>query len=677
MAHPIYLRVASRRLWLGVCVLCCALFAARPTKMTAQDQVPADPTAGRHTVRAAEDAYFAGAKKLERNDLSGAEREFAHALQLDPGNREYAIAISVTREHRLTELVQQASKARLSGDSARADTLIAEARAIDPANPIVMEHSESALVKSAEMPQEPNPASRDAASAAGKGITPLTNRAQLLSAADAGETWRLPAPVLAGPLQLRPTDALKSFHLRGSTQDVLRDVAAAYGIRTVFDESVERKNLRFDLEDKTYAEAMAILMKMVHVFAVPIDATSVLIAKDDQTNRPRFDRLMEETIFLPGMSNEQINDLGNTVRNVFDVRQGMVQAGAQTIIVRAPEDTIGPLNRTIEDLIGSNSEVLLEVKLYEIDMTHMTNVGVTIPTQIGAYNVASAATSLVNANQALVQQAIAQGLISATASPLQIALALIGSGLVQSSQLAGTLGFFGHGLTLTGVTIPSLATLNLVLNSSDTRALDDVQFRMSDRQPGIFRAGTRYPITTSTYTTGLSTAASQLSNATINGVSVASLLSQFAGGSSATIPQISYEDLGVTLKATPVIQKSGRVNLTLDLKIEALAGGSANGIPVLGSRQFTSDITVGDGETAMLVSNMTRNESVAVTGIPGLSELPGFQVPLNKNGEKDTSQLVVLITPHVIRRRSNMIAGPQIRVRPDASATPVGLPNAR
>jgi type II secretory pathway component GspD/PulD (secretin) len=144
---------------------------------------------------------------------------------------------------------------------------------------------------------------------------------------------------------------------------------------------------------------------------------------------------------------------------------------------------------------------------------------------------------------------------------------------------------------------------------------------------------------------------------------VASLLAQYAGGTSTTVPMIQYEDLGLTLKTTPAMQKSGRVTLHIEMKIEALTGGSSNGIPVLNSRQFTSDITVPDGDTALMVSNMSKSEQAAVTGLPGLSELPGFQAPTSKDTELDTSDLVILVTPHVVRRRSNLVMGPQMVVR--------------
>ena len=251
-------------------------------------------------------------------------------------------------------------------------------------------------------------------------------------------------------------------------------------------------------------------------------------------------------------------------------------------------------------------------------------------------------------------------MISATANNLQIAYALLASGLVQSSLLSSTLGVFGNGLTTTGITETGSLNLSLALNTTDSRALDDMQQRVKDRETAVFREGTKYPITSSTYSSGLSTAASALSNASINGVSVASLLSQYAGGSSATIPQVTYEDLGVTLEATPTIEKSGRINLMLKLKIEALAGGSSDGIPILLSRQFNSDLTVGDGESVLMASAVSGNELTAMTGIPGLSELPGFQMPLEDNLEKDSSQLIVMVTPHIVRRRSDLVAGPRI-----------------
>jgi type II secretory pathway component GspD/PulD (secretin) len=638
---------------------------------------PVQTAPGKRNLREAEDAYLAGAKKLQQDDLNGAEREFTRALKLDPENRDYSIAISLARQHRLTELVQQAGKAQQEGNPQKAEKLLAQARAIDPENPIVTEHSGPVLGKQASTANAPDAASGQIASdqatgepgdKAGGALTgPLADRARMLSAGEENEPWKIQSPALEDAIRLAPNDAVKSFHLHGYSPDLLREVTSAYGIRAIVDNSVEPKNLDFDLENVNYAKAMEVLTEMTNVIAVPVDETSLLIARNLPSNRLLMERQVEETIYLPESTQEQVSDIANVARNIFEVRQATTQSASGSIVVRAPQAVLASMNHVIEGLIDAPAEVMVEVKLYEMVNTHAVNAGANIPTAAGIYNVDQAATALVNANQTLVQQAIAQGLVSPTASTLTIAGELIASGLVQSSLFNSTIGVFGGKTTMTGITETGNIAFNWGLNSSDTRALDDVQLRVEDHQEAVFREGTRYPIVSSTYSSGLSTAASALSNKTINGVNVASLLSQYAGGSSMTIPQVTYEDLGVTLNATPVILKSGRINLKLNLKIESLSGSTSDGNPILDSRQLASDITVQEGESALMVSSVSKTESAAMSGIPGLSELPGFQIPATENVEKDSSQLVMVVTPHVVRRRSNMVASPRIAYRTQAA----------
>ena len=553
---------------------------------------PVQTAHSKQNLREAEDAYLAGAKKLERDDLSGAEREFTRAQKLNPQNLDYAIAISMARQHRLMELVQQAAKEKLAGNQGKAEKLLAQARAIDPQNPLVLEHSGLALQSSSA--ETANAASGQIASdqLAGKpgektANTPedqLADRARMLSAGDEHEPWSIQAPALAGAITLQPSDAVKSFHMSGISSDVLRDVAAAYGIRAVIDESVAPKVLDFNLEKVNYAQAMKVLKDMANVIVVPLDETSVLVARNLPSNRLQMERMVEETIFLPASTQDQVNDMAGLVRTVFEVKQAIAQASSGSIVVRAPQDVLPAMNQVIEGLVDATGEVTVEVKMFEVTSTRSTNGGANIPTAAGIYNMTQAATALVNANQSLVQQAIAQGLVSATASNLTIAAELIGSGLVQSSLLSSTIGAVGGGTTMTGITETGNIAFNLGLNSSETKALDDVQLRVGDRQAATFREGSRYPIVSSTYSSGLATAASALSKASINGVSVASLLSQYAGGSSVSIPQVTYEGLGITLNATPTILKSGRVNLLLDMKIEALSGSTNDGNPILENR---------------------------------------------------------------------------------------------
>jgi general secretion pathway protein D len=583
----------------------------------------------KHRTEAAEAAYFSGARSLDRKDLSGAETEFTKATRLDPANRDYALALSLTHQRHVVELVQQAGKARLLGQSEKSDTLLAEARLLDPQNEIASQNIDP-------------------------GVPPKVFRPEI-------EPWIKEGPAITGPVTLLPDASLKSFHLHADEQEVLKEVFSGYGIRPTFDESVGRQDLRFDLDDTAYQQSVPILLGMVHAFAVPLDSRSVIIAKDTQENRQRLERQLQETIYIPGMTNEQMDELGNVVKNVFDVKQLTVDKGSGNLVIRAPEQTLTYVNLTLADLIDGGSQVMVELKLYSVDRTNQRTIGAQLPQQIGVYSVAGEAGNIVTQNQTLVNQAISEGLVPVGSSNLVIALALIASGLVQSTLLSSTVGFFGGGLTETGVTSNQNPTFNLALNSSDTRALDDIQIRVGDRQTATFRLGQRYPITTSTYSSGVTGNTSALAGVSINGVSVSSLLN--SSTSSVTIPQIQYEDIGLTLKATPSVQRSGAITMHLDLKIEALSGGSLSNIPILNSQQFASDVTVSDGDTALLVSTLTRSQAAAISGVSGLGELPGFQTATADTvTNSDSSELILLVTPRVTRRGSHMGTGRRIAI---------------
>ena len=581
-------------------------------------------------IQAAEDAYLAGARLLEHNNLAGAEAQFGKALQLNPGNADYANALAVTHQHHITDLVQQAGKARLLGQNEKAETLLAEARLLDPESPVIGQGVDTGAIPKVFHPEI--------------------------------EPWIHDAPSLAGSITLQPSSGIKSFHLRSDEQDILRQVYAGYGIRANFDESVPRQNLRFDLEDSPYQQAVPMLLNITHVFAVPLDTKSVLIVKDNPENRTKFEHLLQETIYVPGMTNEQMDELSQVVQRVFDVKQVSVDKNSGILAIRAPEETLSYINLTLADLIDGGSEVMIELKLYSVNHTNQRNIGTQLPQQIGLYNVESTAQNIVNANQSLVNQAIAQGLIPAGANNITIALALIASGLVQNAQVSNTVGAFGGGISQTAITTNQNAAFNLQLTASDTLALNDMQIRVMDGKPAVFRIGERYPITTATYSTASPAQTSALNGITINGVSAASLLNA-AVGSPITIPQIQYEDLGLTLKATPTVEKSGAIKMKIELKIEALTGGAINNIPVLNSEQFGSDVTVNDGDTAFLVSSVSRSEAASLNGLPGVSELPGFQTATGvKTTDTNSSELLLLITPHVTRRRSNLTAGPLIPI---------------
>ena len=600
-----------------------------PTQSAAAQPV-LPPVSARQRANA-ENAYLSGAKHLRNGEFKPAEDDFVHALTLDPGRSEYLGALALAREHRITDLIQQAALQRVT-DPAAADKLITQARALDSNNPRVVQHA---------MP------------AAATAPVPPPMRTQL-----------------AGAIILLHNNTRHSYHERLNTRTLATRLAADYGFRIILDPDLQTKPVRIDVDDVGYDQATSIFALLTKTMLVPLDSNTAILAEDSAANRTRYEHLVEETFFLPGMAADQMKDFVTIAQTIFDLKQVIAEPLHGALLVRGPADVMDAVERVFADLLSGTSDVVVDLKVYEVNKQHVRNLGIALPQSINGFSLASEAQSIISQNSSLISQLIASGVLPANASTTQIAeyLVLV-AGLGSSSLLTNSFLVIGGGVTTGVLSAGSIPTLNLALNDTDARTLDDVQLRASDREKVIFKSGVRYPIQTSLFSDIASSTTSSLAGMTVNGVSLSSLLSSFLGtsnslGNNAVIPQVEYQDIGLTVETTPRVQRNAEVGMHLDVKISALAGQTLNGIPLLTSRQFSSDLTLRDGETAMMVSNVTDQETSAVAGLPGLSEIPGFQSTTNRNGTRMTGDLVLLITPHVVRLGHASGKGPYIPLSP-------------
>jgi hypothetical protein len=393
---------------------------------------------------------------------------------------------------------------------------------------------------------------------------------------------------------------------------------------------------------------------------VPLDAHRALVAHDTVDLRRQFVRQEYETIYLPGLTATELTDVSNIAKNVFDVVQVTPNAAAGTVSLRAPLKTLNTFNETVRQIMEGHSQVMLEVRLIQIAHLNERNTGIHPPQSITAFNVYAEEQSILNSNQSLVQQIISNGL-AAPGDTLAILGILLASGQVSGGALTNGVALFGGGLTQSALA-PGTATANFNLNSSDSRELDMLQLRLGDGEAGTVRSGTRYPIQTSSFS-GLSGSIPSIPGLTGVGTSssLAGLLANL-GGSVPNVPQVEYQDLGMTLKATPRVIRNNDVALTIDLKIDALAGSSINGNPILNNRVYSGVVTLRQGEGVVVVSDLDKQQSLAISGVPGFSEIPGLNDVTGKDNQKSYATLLIVITPHVIRGPQAAGHSPMFRI---------------
>ncbi len=559
--------------------------------------------------------YLESSKLFMKRQFEQAMQGFEKAAALDPSNADYRLAAGVARGHAVTALIQAAAKDRLLGNDSGARAALTRALALDPTNIEVSQHLDELADEAAR--SEPKP------------------------------PYGQSAARIANPEPLLPAPAPHSFHLRSDQREIIEQVFKAYGVMAMVDDSVRASEARLDVDDADFAEATRILGMLTNTFYVPLDAHHVVVATDSVENRARFVPQELETVYLTGLSDDDMNEVQTLAKSVFLVQHVQLSPQEHTITLRAPALTLDAFNTTMQDLVDGRSQVVLDVKLIQVAHTSDRNTGTQFPQSITAFNVFAEEQSLLNANQSLVQQIISSGLASPN-DPLAILGILIASGQVSNPLLSSGFALFGGGLTESAL-VPGTTTFNLNLNTSDSRELDDVQLRLQDGQDGTLKEGERYPIQTSSYSS-LSPRIPSLAGLTGAGTSssLSSLLSSLTS-SVPSIPMVQYQDLGLTLKATPKVLRNDDVALSIDMTLDALSGQTIDGNPVLNNRAYSGVVTLKEGEATVVATEVDKSQSLAISGTPGLSEIPGMNNITEKDLQKNYATLVIIMTPHVVR----------------------------
>jgi Flp pilus assembly secretin CpaC len=603
------------------------------TSAAANNTAAADETAQPHTRdrRRAAKLYLASTKLFLNRQFEEAMKGFEQASALDPTNANYRLAARVARTHAVTALIQDAAKDRLLGNEAASRAALERARALDPTNIEVSQHLDE--LGDDAIRGQPKPLYEQSGSD------------------------------LGGPVELEPATGLHSFHLHEDQKQIIAQVLKAYGLTAMLDTSVHPFLTRFDVDDVTYGDAAQALSMATDTFIVPLDAHRALVAADTSTNRKQFMRQDVETIYLSGLSDDELNDVLSVAKNVFAAQRATLSQSSRTITISAPQLTLEAFNATLKSLLEGRSQVVLDVRLIQVAHIGTRSTGAQLPQTMTAFNVFAEEQSLLKANASLVQQIISSGLASAN-DPLAILGILIASGQVSSPLLSSGFALFGGGITQSALNLGS-TTINLNLNTSDSRELDQVLLRLEDGEKGTLKLGEKYPIQTSSFS---STSGSLPSIPGLTGAgsssSLSSLLSSLTS-SVPNIPMVQYEDLGLTLTVTPKALRNDDVALTIDMKLDALAGTSIDGNPVLDNRAYTGVVTLKEGEATVVATELDKSQSQAISGTPGLSEIPGLNNVSDKNLQQNYATLVIVMTPHVVR--GPQAAGHSVMMRVEKS----------
>jgi general secretion pathway protein D len=284
-----------------------------------------------------------------------------------------------------------------------------------------------------------------------------------------------------------------------------------------------------------------------------------------------------------------------------------------TLLVQGTPQEWEQISRLIEQLDVPPRQVLIDAKIYEVDLSGAFSAGVA---------------SMLEARSA---QSGASG-----SSALSRTLSMAG-GAGGIAVTSGALVLRSHQL---------LGMLTSSENKSRTKVISRPSIIATDSIPATLNVGQDVPTLTS--------------QAIVGGVQ--------SGGSSVFGNTVSMRSSGITLSITARVNSSGIVTLIVNQDIsqpQAPAAGSSIQSPSFSRRSFQTQLTVQDGDTVAIGGIIQETDLFSSGGVPVLHRIPLVGALFgSKSVSKARTELIVFLTPRVIYDTNQIVdASAELRDR--------------
>ncbi len=180
-------------------------------------------------------------------------------------------------------------------------------------------------------------------------------------------------------------------------------------------------------------------------------------------------------------------------------------------------------------------------------------------------------------------------------------------------------------ISASDIAISPTPTVNAKQENSDVNLLANPRIRVKNREKAKIHIGDKVPVITS--------------NATSTGVISES---------------VSYLDVGLKLDVEPSVMMREDVQIRVGLEVsnivDTLRSASGTLTYQIGTRNASTILRLKDGETQVLAGLLADEGRSTVDAIPLLGEIPlvGWLFS-NHNNERIKTEIVLLITPHILR----------------------------
>jgi general secretion pathway protein D len=407
---------------------------------------------------------------------------------------------------------------------------------------------------------------------------------------------------------------------------VIKSLGENAGINIVFEDgisrTVETKKVNFSIKNVSAPKALEILFDAHRLDYSLVAPRTIMLYTEAQANKQRYENLMVKTLFI---KNADLNEVRNVLQATIGTKQMVPLKDINALVVRDTAENIRMAEVVLATIDKSQSEIVLDVNLYEVSSSTLSQIGnqIAVPTDNGR----------------------------------GVNLGNIG-GIGQNGLRGGSPGgFFGGPIGL-ALALPTSA-VSLLQTKSDSKLIASTQVRAFEKESATVNIGQRVPVQTAVLPGGFGVVnpgqGQQPGQPTQGGGG------NFFGGLG--IPQFQYQDVGLNIQIQPQVFNE-YVQMKVDVDLSGILGGPSQFNPIFTQRKMKGTARIKEGETGIVANVMRLDKRNSKSGVPFVSFVPlvgrFFSTP---NETSDAVNVVITITPHVLRSPEksdfdNMSIGP-------------------
>jgi len=418
-----------------------------------------------------------------------------------------------------------------------------------------------------------------------------------------------------GPVELATiSNTPINLKITEDSKVIYETVGKLAGINVLFDPDYTSRRVKIELNNVSLEEALEIIALESKTFWRPVTPNTIFVASDNPAKRKDLEQSVIKTFYLANLSQPtELQDVVNAMRQILEISRIQPLPSQSAIVVRGTPDQIALAQKLIGDLDKAKAEVIVDVAVLQINRDKSKTLGINPPTSATIAlqnNITNTSTTGTTPTTSLTSGSTA----TTGGTPNQL-------NLNQINNLNAT--------DFT-ITIPQ-ATATALFSDTSTKLIQKPQIRAVDGQKASLKIGDRVPVATGSFQPG------------IGGVGINPLVNT----------QFQYLDVGVNIDITPKVHANGEVTLKVVMDISSVTGTSnIGGIsqPIIGQRKIEHEVRLKEGEVNLLGGMLEDSQTKALTGIPGLGQIPilKYLFAQSTTDHSETETVFVLI-PHIVR----------------------------